>query len=385
VILYFGNDWSADNRTSSHLIARRLMRDHQVIYVECPGLRAPKGNQRDLAKIFSKLGKIFKGPQSVDGRSYVYTLFQFPFHRFAVMRALNRTLMAWQIRWLCRTFKIKDPILWFVVPHPAPVIEKFRDIFKVYYCIDDYSALPGVDKMRIREMDRLMSEQCDLIFCASQPLVDSKKRFGDKVILSRHGVDFDHFQDIYLKKIEPAPEVRDLPRPVIGYFGLMEKWVDFEMIGYAAKRHPDWTFLMIGGMVVQEHPCRNLVNVRFIGSRPYEVLPSYAAVFDVGILPFVDNEQIYNSNPLKLRQYLAMGIPVVSTSYPEAAVFSEIIEIVKSKEEFVAAIEKVLSQDSPEQARKRIETVRPMSWENRYQDVMTTVTHHYQNKRPSHG
>jgi len=357
-----------------------LIRDHQVIYVECPGLRAPKGNKRDVTKIFSKLGKVFKGPQSMDGRSFVYTLLQIPFHRFAFVRSVNRPLMVWQIRRLCRRFNVKNPILWFVIPHLALVLEKFKNAFKVYYCTDDYSAFPGVAKDRIREMDRVMSQECDVIFCASQPLVDAKKAFGDKVVLSRHGVDFDHFHDIHLKKVKPAEEIKNVQHPVIGYFGLIEKWVDLEMIRYAAERHPEWTFLMIGGMVVQDHPCGHLANVRFIGSRKYEILPSYAAVFDVGIVPFVNNEQIFNSNPLKLRQYLAMGIPVVSTSYPEANVFVGLIKIVTSKEEFVAAVEKVLKHDSQEQTQKRIDAVRPMSWDNRYQEILKTVTQHYRIK-----
>src|SRR6516164_6517679 len=91
-IIYFGNDWSADNRTSSHHIARWLAKRHQVYYVECPGLRAPKKSGRDFKKIFSKLWRFLRGTRTTGEGVKVRTLLQLPFHRFAVVRWVNRWL-----------------------------------------------------------------------------------------------------------------------------------------------------------------------------------------------------------------------------------------------------------------------------------------------------
>ena len=382
-ILYFGNDWSAENRTSSHHIARRLIKHYRVIYVECPGLRAPKGNARDIKKIFSKLSKCLGRPRPIDERSYVYTLFQIPFHRFALIRKLNRWLIVRSLRSLCRKLKIQQPILWFVLPHLAMVLGRLDESFAVYYCTDDYSSMPGVNRDMIQEMDHQMTEKCDVVFCSAQPLVDSKKMFADKVHLSRHGVDFDHFHQVQSASLVIAKDVASLKHPVIGFFGLMENWVDLGMVRYAAQKRPDWTFLMIGRLAVEHNPCQGLANVHFIGSRPYEVLPSYAKVFDAAVIPCVTNELIYNFNPLKLREYLAMGKPIVSTAYPEVEVFKDIVEIAHSKEEFVEKIEHALKTDNPEKMRMRIDSVRDWSWDHRFEDVISTVNKYFEKKQGS--
>ncbi len=99
-ILYFGNDWFAENRTSSHHIARWLAQDYSVYYIECPGLRAPQGSSRDIKKMAQKLLRSLRGPVSVPEGLEVKTLFQIPFHRFASVRWLNKRLIAGSIRWL---------------------------------------------------------------------------------------------------------------------------------------------------------------------------------------------------------------------------------------------------------------------------------------------
>src|SRR5690242_7672179 len=97
-ILYFGNDWSADNRTSSHHIATRLASRCRVVYVECPGLRPPGGSRRDVGKIFRKLATCLRGPRDSGAGFPVVTLFQLPFHRFGAVRALNRFLARRAVR-----------------------------------------------------------------------------------------------------------------------------------------------------------------------------------------------------------------------------------------------------------------------------------------------
>src|SRR5262249_42002829 len=153
VILYFGNDWEAENRTSSHHVARWLARRFRVYYLEAPGLRAPAGTGRDLRKIFTKIWKFLRGPRPVPEGLRVRTLFQIPFHRFSLVRRLNRWLLSATIRWLMWREGIKRPITWFVLPHLPFLIGRCGERLSVYYCIDDYSALPGVDADVIRHMD----------------------------------------------------------------------------------------------------------------------------------------------------------------------------------------------------------------------------------------
>src|SRR5262249_29851148 len=99
-IVYFGNDWFAENRTSSHHIARWLAKGHRVYYIECPGLRAPKSSGRDLKKIGVKVGRFLQGVRPAEEGVRVRTLLQVPLHRFGVVRRLNRALILATLRWL---------------------------------------------------------------------------------------------------------------------------------------------------------------------------------------------------------------------------------------------------------------------------------------------
>jgi len=165
-ILYFGNDWSAENRTSSHHVARWLAKRYDVIYVESPGLRAPKGTGRDMKKIFNKVALALRGPRPQPEGLSVQTLLQVPLHSFSIVRAANRYLMMATLKLLMRLKGIKKPITWFVVPHLASVAGELGEEMSVYYCIDDYASLPDVDPQAVRLMDDSLTRKADLVFVA---------------------------------------------------------------------------------------------------------------------------------------------------------------------------------------------------------------------------
>lgn len=372
-IFYFGNDWSADNKTSSHHIANRLMRDHNLIYVECPGLRAPQGTKRDIKKIFSKTFKALRGPRLIGTNSFVYTLFQLPFHKYRFVRYLNGLIIQFSLWLLSKALNAQRPILWFVIPHLSSVLGKLNESLRVYYCIDDYSSLPGVDKSMIQQMDEEMTKKSDIVFVASEPLLSQKQHCGNKVVLSRHGVDFKHFNQAFHSADDLPDEIAHIKSPVVGFFGLIESWVDLNLVKFIAESKPEWNVLMIGRVAVSTNPCEELPNVYFVGSKPYNILPTYAQVFDVAIIPRKKNEFTRNCNPLKLREYLAMGHPVVSMRSPEIEEFSDVVQIADDYEDFLKKIEFLLQNDTSKNAEQRIARVRGLSWENRFEAIAKIV------------
>lgn len=118
-IVYFGNDWFGENRTSSHHIAEQLSKNNRVLYVECPGLRMPKSNKRDLKKLFKKLLKCFSLPKKINNNFYVYTLFQIPLHRYSFIKRLNGFIVPLFVKLAMFSLKVDRPILWFMLPHLA--------------------------------------------------------------------------------------------------------------------------------------------------------------------------------------------------------------------------------------------------------------------------
>src|SRR3954470_7140210 len=192
-ILYFGNDWAAENRTSSHHVARWLAKRYNVIYVESPGLRAPKGTGRDLKKLWSKVRLALGGPRSTPEGLKVQTLLQIPLHRFGLVRRANRHLILATLKLLMKQQGVTRPITWFVVPHLASVAGEVGGRLSLYYCIDEYASLPDVDPEAVRQMDDELTRKADVVFVASATLLERKRALNPNTHVSPHGVDFDHF------------------------------------------------------------------------------------------------------------------------------------------------------------------------------------------------
>jgi len=368
-VLYFGNEWGADNRTSSHHIASRLMRDYNFVYIESPGLRSPQLNRHDVFRIFKKLAQIFKKKRVIDTTTFVKTLYQVPFHNIPFIKYVNSAMVKWQVRKICRKNHITKPILWCVLPHVADVLDSVESKCCVYYIVDDFSEMPGVNKKYISVMDERLCKKSDVVFVTSEPLYKTKSCFGDKVHINKHGVDYEHFNKAINRDMPVPPQVANLKAPVIGFFGLIEEWIDLEVIKMMAVHHPDWNFLMIGRVAVDNSEFDNISNVSFIGSVSYEELPAYAQLFDVSLIPVVNNELIRNFNPLKLREYLAMGQPVVTAQFPELEEFSDYIYASDNHQQFESDVARAMDENTPEKRLARAKSVEGSSWENRYQNV----------------
>jgi glycosyltransferase involved in cell wall biosynthesis len=373
-ILYFGNDWFAENRTSSHHIARRLAREHRVYYIECPGLRAPQSSGRDFKKIGSKVARFARGPQSVGANLKVCTLLQVPLHRFRLVRWLNQAIILATLRWLMWRERIQQPLAWFMIPHLAAVVGRIGERMSVYYCTDDYSAMPGVNERAVRLMDEEATKKSDVVFVASETLLEAKRRLNPNVHVSPHGVDLDHFAQALDHRLEVPAEMSGISHPIVGFFGLIERWIDLDLIRFLAESRPHWSFVMIGRLAAPAEELKRLRNVHFLGKRAYEDLPVYGKQFDVGILPYRLNRQVIHANPLKLREYLAMGKPVVSVSTNEISKYSDVIEIALSHTEFLAKLDAVLSRPStPDEIQKRLDRVANESWDARVERILKIV------------
>ena len=373
-ILFFGNDWAAENRTSSHHIARWLAKEHRVYYIECPGLRSPKGTARDLKKIGKKLVRFFRGPKTVPEGLRVWTLLQIPLHRFRIVRWLNRLLIRGAIRWLKFSEGVRNPIAWFMLPHLAPVIGRLGEQLSVYYCIDDYSALPDVNESAVRALDEETTRKADLVFVASATLLEAKEKLNGATYVSPHGVDLDHFGRAHDGQTQVPADLRDLPGPVIGFFGLIEKWIDLDLVNYLAEQRPDWSFVLIGRIAVPDDQVPRRANIHYLGVRPYDQLPDYGAGFDAAIIPYRLTRQVINANPIKLREYLAMGKPVVSVSTPEIDKYADVVRIARTREEYLAHLDAVIAAGPSEsESERRIARVAPEGWDARLSQVLEIV------------
>lgn len=372
-IIYFGNDWSAENRTSSHHIARRLGREVPVLYVDSPGMRAPKASGRDLRKALAKLRQAIALPVKVDQLMWRCTVPQLPFRTLPGVARVNAWFAVWSLRRAIRHLGLDRFILWFALPHPGFLAGRLGEDLIVYYCIDDYAAHPGVDPVHIQCCDDALTARADRVFVAPPNLVEAKRRLNPTVLFSPHGVDAELFGRAADPSTPPPAGLPPLQSPVVGFFGSVADWIDIPLIARLARERPGYTILMVGHVSTDVSALTGLPNVRLVGARPYETLPSWARMFDVAIIPYRLNRQVMNANPLKLREYLATGKPVVTVSTPEIDRFADVVSIADSAENFIARVDEALREDDPQAATRRRRSVADSSWEARVAQTLAVV------------
>lgn len=372
-IVYFGNDWFAENRTSSHHIAVRLAEVTPVLYVSSPGMRAPQASGRDLRRMLRKLRASLQTPTRIAGNLWHCTVPQLPFRRLPGVEWFNRWFGQWAVRRALRAAGITRRISWFVVPHPGFMAGRLDEDLCVYYCIDDYAAHPGVDATLIAQRDEELSRRADIVFVAPPALLAAKQAFNPHTVFSPHGVDVALFAQAADPVTEIADGARDLAHPVIGYFGSLHEWIDLELIEWLARERPQWTFLLVGHAAVDLGALTRLPNVRLAGAQPYATLPGWAKAFDVAIIPYRLNRQVANANPLKLREYLATGKPVVSVRNAEIEKFSQWVHIADDRASFLSALEHALHEDSVPAALARRAAVADQTWDRRVEEIVAHV------------
>jgi glycosyltransferase involved in cell wall biosynthesis len=238
----------------------------------------------------------------------------------------------------------------------------------LYYCVDEYTAFSGVPTQSLAALERELLEKADLVIVSADRLYQSKSRSNPRTVLVRHGVDFEHFRTALDPATRIPEEIARLPRPILGYFGLMgSDWVDVDLLARVAREFPQGSLVLIGKVTTMDTaPFQGLANVHFLGRKPYEELPAYCKGFDVALIPFPISEVTLNANPLKAREYLAAGLPVVSTAIPEVEVLGQ-CRIGADADGFIAQITEALASPGP--GTERSEAMRSEGWDARLDDI----------------
>ncbi len=220
----------------------------------------------------------------------------------------------------------------------------------------------------------------DIIFVASADKLyrDVEGYRAKNIALITNGVDIDHFT-IERDSAFIPPEIYSIinkKKPVIGYFGALAKWFDYELILSLAKARPEYEILLIGwnyDQSIKNYPIHDYPNITVIGPINYQVLPKYACWFDVSTIPFRINEVTESTSPIKLFEYMALGHPIVTTDMPECRKYRSAL-VAKSHEEFINLIDIALQRcDSPDHLRTLAEEAKKNSWEGKARDIATIL------------
>jgi len=371
-IVCFAKDWSEDPTSNNHVM-KLIARDNRVLWLNSISTRSPSLAARDLRKLVRKVGEFAAGPRESAPGLHTFTPLVFPFPHSPVFRRLNRVLLRATVRHLRRRLGMGRFQLWSFVPTAADFVGRLGEDVAVYYCTDEWSEFRHVDGPRIAEMDRILCTKADIVFTTSRPLEERRRLLNPETHLVSHGVDREHFARALDPSTVVPADVAAIPEPRLGFFGLLEAWIDTELLAEVARRRPDWSIVLIGRAHVATGALAALPNVHLLGRRTYAELPAYARSFAVGLCPFRINELTRNVNPIKLREYLSAGLPVVSTDIPECRVPSAQGRVAVGPDAFVDAIAKVMVDDSPAARRERSEAMRAETWESRIEHVGRNV------------
>jgi glycosyltransferase involved in cell wall biosynthesis len=318
----------------------RLARENVVLWVNYHGTRRPSARSADMRSAISVLSRVARGPKRVDGSLTHFTPLVIPGVAKGPLSSFNRRAVVGQIgRVLRRVAPCRSqPVqLWSFAPDVDYLAGRFDEERCVYYCVDEFSEFDGVDAATTQARERALMRRADVVLVSSKPLYETKSRWHENAHHVPHGVDAEHFARA-LHPHTPLPDdVARLPRPVMGFFGLVHHWVDVDLIADVARRLPQASFVIIGNTHVDVGRLRKSPNVVLLGRRPYASLPAYCSAFDVGLIPFRQNELTRNVNPIKLREYLAAGLPVVSTPLPEVRRYEPEVTVAADADAFADA------------------------------------------------
>lgn len=362
-IVCFAKDWHEDPTSNNHVM-RILARDNRVLWINSIATRTPSfGSGRDLRKMATKLLSFARGAEQVEDNLWVFTPVVLPFPHSRAAQRINRQILKQTLRLQLRRLEMDDFQLWSFLPTAVSYVGALGESLVVYYVIDEYSQFSEVDSAGIAAMERELCERADIVFVTANSLLEAKSGWNPETHLASHGVDHAHFAAALGDDVEVAPDIAGMAGPILGFFGLIHDWIDQGLIAHLARQRPDWTIVLIGNARVDVSALEALPNVHLLGRKPYEDLPGYCKAFSVGLIPFVVNELTHHVNPIKLREYLSAGLPVVSTPLPEVTYHSDACYLAASPDEFVAAVERALAENSPARRRQRSEAMTAETWE----------------------
>jgi glycosyltransferase involved in cell wall biosynthesis len=239
----------------------------------------------------------------------------------------------------------EQPVQWFYSPMSAPsYLGQLGEIGVVYDCMDELANFRFAPP-DIAAREQMLLRRADVVFTGGQQLFEAKSRHHRNVHFFGCGVDAAHFGQARLASTRVGPELESLPRPVLGYFGVIDERLDYDLIARLAQAFPGGSIVLVGPVAkVEASQLPRARNLHWLGQRPYSALPALVKGFDACLMPFALNEATRFINPTKTLEYMAAGRPIVSTAVPDVVrQFSSIVDVAQSHEGFVAAAARAIA------------------------------------------
>ncbi len=373
IVWFCGQDWWYHNRAHSDFqLATRVAKQRKVLLVNSIGMRMPMPGRSPLPfrrvwrKLKSMLRHVRRPLPDAPGFT-VMTPVLFPFYGSDRARAFNARSIRAQVARVAKRLGIVDPHVIVTVPTAWDVVQGMARSSLVYNRSDKHSAFGEADQGLIAGLERALLEHSDGVLYSSRAFLDSERgRTGDRAHFLDHGVDARHFAR---RPRTGALAGLGLERPIVGFFGGLDDYViDFDLLERLAVERPDYSLVLIGDATLPMDRLTRHPNVRHLGFRPYAEIPDLGADFDVSIMPWLDNDWIRCCNPIKLKEYLALGQEVVTTWFPEVEHYREFVHVADDGDAFLRRVDEVVGGAKAPGDRDAL--LRSATWDDRADELL---------------
>jgi glycosyltransferase involved in cell wall biosynthesis len=339
-LVVFADDWGRHPSSCQRLI-QPLREEYRILWVNTIGTRQPSADRYTLKRGLEKLGRWLQGIERVGKQMWTIDLPMLP-GLSGLALVVNKRLVAARLRRAYARLGLAAPAVLTTLPFAGWLIDGLPRRALVYYCTDDYSNWPSSDWKALRQAEAEMSGQANLILAASRALF-TRHEASSRCRYFPHGVDFQHFASTRQARVVP-PSLSRLPGPRIGFFGLVYEKLDFGLLAEVAWHFPQASVVLIGRVAYCPTWLAELPNLYLLGPRSYEELPGYLAGLDVLLLPYVNDDFIAMSCPMKLRECLASGKPTVSVDVPECRALQPHVRIARGPNAFLEHVRQALAE-----------------------------------------
>lgn len=389
IVCFAGDDyWTSNPHSRYHFMHALHRRGHQILWINSIGMHMPRlGKKGFTRRVTNKLRSWSRFLRPVAPGFHVLSPIALPLFGHPLLARWADGSIEQQVRYAYRRLGIQAPLVFASVPSYAEVILRLPRDGMVYYYSDKYDSHRNITaRDEIRRRDKILFDAADAVYCVSREIHDELSPRRSHVYYLPHAVDTPHFEAI-LASDEPEPaDLAAIPHPRVGYYGSLGDGVDRDLILHAARALPDHQFVLVGKVLADYGALQALPNTHFLGMKPYEDIPRYGKGFDVALQLFIPNEWTYNCSPLKTKEYLSLGLPVVSCPIREIELeMADLVPIVSDGEQLVAAIERELADDNEQRRLARRQRVVDDSWDARIDYLLSTfhaARRHASNSNP---
>jgi len=326
-------------------------------------------------KSLSGIKNVLKGTRKISDTLYVYKPVDlFPFslkNRF--FNCINQRILSLFIKHNAKKLNMNAPLLWLSYPKNFLVSRFLKHSLLCYDCVDEHSLYNMKKNYFVEKLETKLAHEACVIFASSKNLYKKMKEKNNNTYYVPNGVRKD-FIDC---SVQPPEEIerffRTIKKPVIGYTGALNNWIDYNLLYELVTKKTEWSFVIAGpvmpGCEKTFFPIRKQKNVFYTGAVKHHELPFYVHNFDICLILYILNELTNYILPIKVFEYFASGTGVVSTPLPELTPYKDYITFGKNSQEFITGIEKLLGNTSPEFRKKMKETALKNTWEERINNV----------------